>query len=88
VIDLVELNDVTATILEAEGNGHYVGCQLFMQNRTWWLRPPLRRMIFPNGFGLGMLEGWESVYVDGEKTPSLRGTGFGVLQLAVGGMTL
>jgi len=63
------------TLVQAEGRGHYVGCQLFMQNRTWWLRPPLASMIFPNGFGLGMLEGWESAYVDGEKTPSLRGTG-------------
>lgn len=69
------LPDQPYTILEAAGRGHYVGCQLFMQNRAWWLRPPLGQMIFPNGFGMGMLEGWESVYVDGEKTPSLRGTG-------------
>ena len=63
------------TILDVQGAGHYVGCHLFMQNREWWLRPPLRRIPFPFGFGMGMLEGWEEVYVDGEETPSMIGTG-------------
>jgi hypothetical protein len=31
--------------------------------------------IFPNAFGMGMLEGWESIYVDGETAPSIPGTG-------------
>jgi hypothetical protein len=63
------------TILEAEGSGHYVGCHLNMQNREWWLRPPVRAISFPRGFGLGMLEGWEGIYRDGETEPSVRGTG-------------
>jgi hypothetical protein len=63
------------TILNAEGSGHYVGCHLNMQNREWWLRAPLRDIKFPRGFGLGMLEGWETVYRDGEAEPSIRGTG-------------
>jgi hypothetical protein len=63
------------TILEAKGRGHYVGCHLFMQNREWWLRPPLRRMVFPYGFGMGMMEGWEAIYVDQEEVPSVSGTG-------------
>jgi hypothetical protein len=63
------------TILEAQGKGHYVGCHLFMQNLEWWLRRPLSDIPFPLGFGMGMLEGWESIYVDGEQTPSTIGTG-------------
>jgi len=63
------------TILNAEGSGHYVGCHLQMQNREWWLRPPLRAISFPRGFGLGMMEGWEMIYRDAETTPSVRGTG-------------
>ncbi len=49
------------TILEATGRGQYVGTALFMQN--------LR------GRGLGFLEGDEMVYIDGETTPSINGTG-------------
>src|ERR1044072_6238677 len=48
---------VPYTILNTEGHGHYVGCHLTMQNREWWLRPPLRAISFPRGFGLGMMEG-------------------------------
>ena len=63
------------TILEAEGKGHYVGCHLNAQNLEWWLRPPLKDIPFPYGFGLGMMEGWESITIDGEEEPSLVGTG-------------
>ena len=63
------------TVLEARGVGHYVGCHMFMQNREWWLRSPLRDIIFPYGFGMGMLEGQERIWVDGEATPSVVGTG-------------
>jgi Protein of unknown function (DUF2961) len=66
---------VPYTILNAKGSGHYVGCHLNMQNREWWLRPPLKAIPFPRGFGLGMLEGWEMIYRDGEAEPSVRGTG-------------
>jgi len=48
------------TILEAEGQGHFVGCNLQMQgysNNLWFL------------------EGDELVYVDGEPIASIRGTG-------------
>jgi Protein of unknown function (DUF2961) len=67
--------DVPYTILNAEGSGHYVGCHLIMQNREWWLRAPLREISFPRGFGLGMMEGPETIYRDGETEPSVRGTG-------------
>ena len=63
------------TILYAEGSGHYVGCHLNLQNREWWLRPPVRDISFPRGFGLGMMEGWETITRDGETEPSVSGTG-------------
>jgi hypothetical protein len=66
---------VPYTILDAEGSGHYVGCHLNMQNREWWLRPPVRDIPFPRGYSLGMMEGWETIYRDGETTPSVMGTG-------------
>lgn len=66
---------VPYTILHAEGRGHYVGCHLNMQNREWWLRPPLKDIPFPRGFGLGMMEGWETIYRDDETKPSVWGTG-------------
>lgn len=49
------------TILEATGDGHYVGTALFMQGRK-------------KG-SLGFLEGDENVYIDGETKPSIIGTG-------------
>jgi hypothetical protein len=66
---------VPYTILNAEGSGHYVGCHLNMQNREWWLRPPMKDISFPRGFGLGMMEGWETITRDRETEPSVRGTG-------------
>jgi hypothetical protein len=53
--------DVNYTILDAVGQGHFVGVALFMQNRR--------------GHGIGFLEGDEMVYVDGEAKPSIIGTG-------------
>jgi hypothetical protein len=46
-------------ILEAEGRGHYVGCNLSVHNRAggWWG------------------EGDDMIYVDGDEKPSLYGTG-------------
>src|SRR5438093_9701542 len=55
------------TILEAAGRGHFVGAALFMQNR----RPGVRTFFGPFGF----LEGDEMIFVDGETTPSIVGTG-------------
>lgn len=45
--------------LEAEGRGHYIGCNLSIHNRNdgWWG------------------EGDDMIYVDGEDFPSLHGTG-------------
>ncbi|MGH7480875.1 MAG: glycoside hydrolase family 172 protein [Longimicrobiales bacterium] len=49
------------TILETTGRGHYVGTLLSMQ--------PV------SGTGLGYLEGDERMFVDGEASPSIVGTG-------------
>jgi hypothetical protein len=53
--------DKPVTILETTGRGHYVGTLLSMQ--------PLR------GSQLGYLEGDERVFIDGERKPSIIGTG-------------
>lgn len=50
-------------ILEAEGRGHYVGCNVNVVN--------LRETEEFNWYG----EGDDMIYIDGEKTPSLIGTG-------------
>ncbi|HEY1021364.1 MAG TPA: DUF2961 domain-containing protein, partial [Flavisolibacter sp.] len=49
------------TLLETTGRGHYVGTLLSMQPRQ--------------GASLGYLEGDERIFIDGEKTPSIIGTG-------------
>lgn len=66
---------VSYVVLDARGSGHYVGCHLFTQNQEWWLGPRPSQAVFPYGFGLGMLEGPESIRVDGEERPSIAGTG-------------
>jgi hypothetical protein len=53
--------DENYTILDAEGNGHYVGCLLNMQS-------------YVKG-SLVFLEGDEMIYIDGEDEPSIYGTG-------------
>jgi len=73
-------------VLEAQGAGNFAGMHLFMQNAEWWLNP--RRManraretgsplgaLFPHMLGMGILEGWERIFVDGEASPSVTGTG-------------
>ena len=72
-------------VLEAEGAGHFAGMHLWMQKSGWWLDPakivgrirdtgsPISG-LFPEAAGMGMLEGWESIYVDGEESPSIPST--------------
>ncbi len=62
-------------VLDATGRGRFVGLKIDMQNRSWWLKPPLRAIAMPRGAGLGLMEGWESVTLDGEQPPRLVGTG-------------
>jgi hypothetical protein len=60
-------------VLEASGQGQFEGLCLDMQCSDWWLKPPVREIALPRGFGLGLLEGWESFAADGE--PPVEGTG-------------
>ncbi|MEM1128447.1 MAG: DUF2961 domain-containing protein [Bacteroidota bacterium] len=53
--------DVPYTVLDTEGRGHYVGTLLSMQPRQ--------------GNALGYLEGDQRLFIDGEATPSIIGTG-------------
>lgn len=73
-------------VLEAEGQGHFAGMHLFMQNAGQWLNPARMRQriqdtesvlggLFPDMAGMGMLEGWERISVDDEPAPSISGTG-------------
>jgi hypothetical protein len=50
-------------VLEAEGRGHYVGCNLSVDH--------INPIKFFGWFG----EGDDMIYIDGESTPSLNGTG-------------
>jgi hypothetical protein len=74
------------TILEAQGAGHFAGVHMFMQNAEWWLDPKRMQQrakasgsvlaaLFPEMLGMGILEGWERIFVDGEEAPSVTGTG-------------
>ncbi len=66
--------DAPFVALEARGAGFLAGLRMDVQNRSWWLRPPLREIILPRGLGLGVLEGWETIVVDEDSTP-IQGTG-------------
>lgn len=63
------------TFVECEGDGFYLGTHLSTQNRSLWWTDWLHRWFLPEGFGLGHLEGWEALYVDGEEKSSHEGTG-------------
>ncbi|MBW1878720.1 MAG: DUF2961 domain-containing protein [Deltaproteobacteria bacterium] len=62
-------------VLEARGEGWLAGLKMDLQCREWWLRPPLADLFLPRGFGLGILEGWETMVVDGDGANALCGTG-------------
>ncbi|MCB0221856.1 MAG: DUF2961 domain-containing protein [Chrysiogenetes bacterium] len=63
------------TFLETDGSGLYLGLHLSTRNRdAWLLRAPWTWML-PRGLGLGQLEGWEELYIDGENESRHSGTG-------------
>jgi Protein of unknown function (DUF2961) len=61
--------------LQAKGRGRLAGVKIDMQSRAWWLKPPLRHIPLPRGFGLGVLEGWETITVDDDRAAGMSGTG-------------
>jgi D-arabinan exo alpha-(1,3)/(1,5)-arabinofuranosidase (non-reducing end) len=68
-------NDGSVTLLQATGRGWLAGIKVDVQNSSWWLKLPLRDIVLPRGFGLGLLEGWETMVVDGDHAAPLLGTG-------------
>lgn len=63
------------TVVGARGNGFYLGCHIDMQGRGWpWRLNPVHTQM-PEGFGMGMLEGWERIWIDGAAEPNVHGTG-------------
>ncbi len=66
---------VPHTVLDARGEGHYVGCHLYQQNIDRWTRRRPDRWALPGGAGMGQMEGWEEMFIDGEEGPSQHGTG-------------
>ncbi len=65
--------DPPIPLLQATGSGRFVGTKMDLQAASWWLRPPLHHIAIPRGLGLGLLEGWENVQVDGAEP--ISGTG-------------
>ena len=63
------------TLVHRKGRGWYVGCSLQAQSLEKFLLGPWREIPFPQGYGLGTLEGWERIFIDGEEEPSFHGTG-------------
>ncbi len=61
--------------LSAEGKGRLVGVKMDLQNRSWWLKPPLMKMFFPRGLGFGILEGPETIEIDRDESGTIVGTG-------------
>lgn len=62
-------------VLHARGSGWFAGMRMDVQSRAWWLEPPFREIPLPRGFGLGVLEGWETIVVDGDTVTPITGTG-------------
>jgi len=58
--------------LSAIGSGRFAGLRVDLQTHTWWLKPPFSAIALPRGFGLGILEGAETISADGLAT---TGTG-------------
>ncbi len=62
-------------VVQATGRGRLVGMSVDIAHRRRWLKPPLRAVAIPRGFGLGLLEGWEAIVVDGDEQGAIVGTG-------------
>jgi hypothetical protein len=69
------VNDGPVVLLQARGRGWLAGVKIDVQNCSWWLKLPLKDIVLPRGFGLGLLEGWETIIVDGDRANLLLGTG-------------
>ncbi len=61
-------------VADITGRGKLVGVQLFLQNlSTFWYKG-FNALMQPEGFGMGNLEGWEEIEVDGNTVEHGTGT--------------
>lgn len=61
-------------VADLKGRGNYVGVQLFFQNRSFFLFKDFNSLMQPEGFGMGNLEGWEEMFIDGRLAQHGTGT--------------
>jgi hypothetical protein len=61
-------------VAEIKGRGNFAGVQLFLQNRSEFLFKDIFTLMQPEGFGMGNLEGWEEIFIDGEFVQHGTGT--------------
>ncbi len=61
-------------VADIKGQGNFVGVQLFLQNRSDFLFKDLFSLMQPEGFGMGNLEGWEEIFIDGSLIQHGTGT--------------
>jgi len=61
-------------VADFEGRGSYVGVQLYLQNLSTFWNKDLYTLMQPEGFGMGNLEGWEAIEIDGELVQHGTGT--------------
>jgi hypothetical protein len=63
------------SVLAATGRGFYMGCHMDMQGAGYPWRPNPFHILSPEGWGMGMLEGWERMWIDGSCEANVHGTG-------------
>ena len=73
--EVMERKGPPFTVLNTLGRGYYMGCHLDMQGKGSPWRPNPLHIGMPEGYGLGMLEGWERIWLDGSEEPCVHGTG-------------
>ncbi len=61
-------------VADLAGKGKFVGLQLFLQNLSDFWYKDFNSLMQPEGFGMGNLEGWEEIVIDGETVQHGTGT--------------
>ncbi len=61
-------------VADIKGGGNYVGVQLYLQNRSTFVFKGINKLMQPEGFGMGNLEGWEEIFIEGEMVQHGTGT--------------
>jgi D-arabinan exo alpha-(1,3)/(1,5)-arabinofuranosidase (non-reducing end) len=62
------------TVADIKGDGKFIGLQLYLQNlSTFWYKD-FNSLMQPEGFGMGNLEGWEEIFINGKIVQHGTGT--------------